>query len=207
MITEQDIKQAEKNVILYLQDGLLKREPSNSRFVQFYLDNAKMSLQLADYLLVISTDPESKKRAGFAQDYECLLWVVVIAYYSMFYTANAALAKLGLKVGDKIPHKVTQDALITNFLKNGRLAKTLLEDYRTTQSEVLGIMNLNEEDLLKDFQIKASELIATFDYQRRKRGEFQYQIGSDVKKHVAELSLNRSKMFMKEMVVVIDLSK
>lgn len=204
MITAQEIDRAQKNVVLYLQDGLLKRDPSNTRFVPFYLSNAKMSLQLADYLQLVSIDPEVKKRAGFAQDYECLLWVVVISYYGMFYTANAALAKTGLKVGDKIPHKVTQDALITNFLKTGRLAKTLLEDYKTTQSEVLGIMNLNEEDLLKDFQLKATELIATFDYQRRKRGEFQYQIGSDVKKHVAALSLDRAKVFMKEMLVVID---
>lgn len=97
----------------------------------------------------------------------------------MFYTANAALAKAGLKVGDKIPHKVTRDALIMTFLKDGRLARTLLEAYQATQSEVLGIMNLNEEDLLKDFQVKAAELIATFDCQRRKRGEFQYQIGPE----------------------------
>lgn len=73
MITEKDIKQAERNMALYIQEGLIKRSGSNARFTPFYLGNAKMSLQLADYLYSISTDPESKKRAGFAQDFECLL--------------------------------------------------------------------------------------------------------------------------------------
>lgn len=204
MITEKEINQAEKNVALYLQDGLLKRDASTVQFFSFYLNNAKISLLLAEHIYKISTKMQARKAAGFSQDYECLLWVVVISYYSMFYTANAALSKMGLKVSDKIPHKVTQDSLIVYFLKSGRLAKSLLEDYKATQTEVMGIMNANEEDLLKEFQVKATELIATFDYQRKKRGEFQYQINTTVKEHVATLSLERAKTFIQEMNRVIE---
>lgn len=122
----------------------------------------------------------------------------------MFYTANAALAKIGMKVSDKIPHKVTQDALIVYFLKNKRLAKSLLEDYKATKTEVLNLMNVNEEDLLKEFQIKAQELVATFGYQRRRRGEFQYEIKTRAKQQVAQTSLDRAKNFIQEITRAIE---
>ncbi len=122
----------------------------------------------------------------------------------MFYAGNAALSKLGLKVSDKIPHKVTQDALTVYLLKNNRLAKSLLTDYLEAKAEVLSLMNVNEEELLKEFQLKAKEIIATFDYQRRKRGEFQYEIKSTAKQQVAGLSLERARNFIQEMNQLIE---
>lgn len=187
MIEEKDLKEAEKNIPYYLNEGLLTKNSSNTQFVPFYLNNAKMSFQLANFLLQLSTDDNVKKQNVFSQDYECFLWVIFTLYYSMFYIANAGLAKLGLKVSDKIPHKVTQDALIVYFLQNKRLAKSLLEDYKEAKVEVLNLMNVNEEDLLTEFQLKAKEIITIFDYQRRKRGEFQYEIKSEVKQHIAQL--------------------
>lgn len=204
MIEEKDLQEAEHNISRYLEDGLLTRNKSYAQFVPFYLKNAEMSFQLANFLQKLSTEGEVKKKNDFPADYECLLWVVVASYYSMFYIANAALAKLGLKVSDKIPHKVTQDALLVYFLKNNRLAKSLLEDYKEAKTEVLDLMNVNEEELLNVFQLKAKEIMATFDYQRRKRGEFQYEIKAGTKEHVAQLSLDRSKRFIQEMKSVLD---
>lgn len=204
MIDEKDIKEAEKNISNYLGERMLTKDPSNARFVSFYQNNAKMSYQLANFLQNLSTQSELKQQCGFPADYECLLWVVVTSYYSMFYAANAALAKIGLKVTDKVPHKVTQDALIVYFLKNRRLAKSLLDDYKETKTEVLTLMNVNEEQLLEEFQMKAKELVATFDYQRRKRGEFQYEIKTGVKQQVAQLSLDRAKNFIHEMNGIIE---
>ena len=120
------------------------------------------------------------------------------------YIAQAAMAKLGLKVGEKIAHKITQDVLLVYFLKNNRLANHLLDDYKQTKSEVLGLMNVSEEELLKEFQIKAKELIASFGNQRAKRGEFQYDITKTAKQHVAQLSIDRAKNFIQEMNGVIE---
>jgi len=207
MIDENELQKAEKNIPIYLNDGLLSKDSGYSRFVSFFQDNAKMSFQLSNFLFKLSTVNKIKKQNDFPENYECLIWVVVIAYYSMFYAANAALAKLGLKVSDKIPHKVTQDALIVYFLKNKRLAKGLLEDYKDTKIEVLNLMNVNEEDLLKNFQLKAHELVATFDYQRKRRGEFQYEIKVGAKQQVAQTSLDRAKNFISEMNKVIQKTK
>ncbi len=204
MITEKDIKDAEKNIPQYLLDGLLSKDKNNSNLMIFYRDTAKMSFQVAQHLYQMSTDEELKKINGFNEDFECFLWVLVSSYYSMFYIANAALAKLGLKVGDKIPHKITQDALMVYFLSNKRLAKHLLEEYIETKKEVLNLMNMTEEELLKHFQIKAHELIANFGLQREKRGEFQYNIKTPTKQNVAQISLERAKNFIQEMNGVME---
>lgn len=203
MITNKEVNEAERNVAQYLSEDLLTKDKPNIQLVNFYKDTAKNSFQVAQHLFNLSTDKELKKKIGFTEEFECFLWVVVSSYYSMFYMANAALSKLGLKVGDKIPHKVTQDALIVYFIKNNKLAKHLLENYIETKNEVLNVMNMAEEDLLKHFQLKANELIATFDYQRRKRGEFQYTIKNPTKQAVAQTSLDRAKEFIQEINKVL----
>lgn len=204
MIQDKDIQQAEKNVPNYLSEGLLTKNPAHAQFAQFYLSNAKMSFLIAQHLFQISTEPERKKQNGFPQDFECFLWVIVTAYYSMFYTANAALAKLGLKVGENIAHKITQDCLMVYFFKNKRIVKTLLETYKEAKNEVLAVMGLTEEELLKEFQLKAEELVATFAYQRKKRGEFQYDITRSAKEHVAQTALERARTFIQEMNSVVE---
>lgn len=207
MIEEKEIQNAEKNIPNYLNEGLLTKNPAQARFAPFYLDNAKMSLLVAQHLHQISTNPELKKQNRFPEDFECFLWVVVTSYYSMFYTANAALAKLGLKVGENIAHKITQDCLLVYFLKNNRIAKTLLESYKEAKAEVLAVMGVTEEELLKEFQLKAKELVATFAYQRKKRGEFQYDITQSAKEHVAQTALDRAKTFIQEISKVIETMK
>ena len=54
-----------------------------------------------------------------------------------------------------------------------------------------------------DAMKKAEGLIATFDYQRRKRGEFQYEIKTLAKKNIAKLALERAERFIQEMAKVI----
>ena len=204
MIGEKEIKEAERNIPQYLTDGLLSRDSAHAKFVPFYMNNSKLSFQLASHVFKLSSDAETKKNAGFPADMEFYLWVVVTSYYSMFYAANAALAKLGLKVADKIPHRVTQDALIVYFLKSKKLAKYFLEDYKATKQEVLSVMGMSEEELLKEFQMKATELVATFDFQRQKRGDFQYHVDLSVKQNVAQLSLERARKFVQEIASTIE---
>ena len=98
-----------------MQDNLLKKQTNETAKVM-YIENADLSLETAKKLLAL----ESK-------DYHPYLWVIVPSYYSMYYIANAVLLKLGYKVGDKVSHKVTADAIIV-FVRN-KLKKNLLEEY------------------------------------------------------------------------------
>lgn len=71
----------------------------------------------------------------------------------MYYIANAALLSNGYKVGEKISHKVTSDALI-EFIRD-KLRKDLITEYENTQ-----------EDALEIISSKTDNLLQTFDYER-----------------------------------------
>ena len=174
MFDEKRIKEAESNVRQYLQDGLLKKQTNNTAKIM-YLENSDISLQTAQKLLSL----ESK-------DYKPYLWVIVTAYYSMYYIANAVLLNLGYKIGDKISHKVTSDSIIV-FIRN-KLKKQLLEEYEDTKEDALAIISQRTDSLLMNL-----------DYEREKRSKFQYQMDEQAKLNKALTSLERAKEFVFEL--------
>lgn len=108
----------------------------------------------------------------------------------MYYYANAALLKLGYKVGDKIVHKVTADALIV-FVRN-KLESSLISEYEDAKDEAMKLAGL-----------KAESIIEYFDYGRGKRNRIQYRTIETEKHSKAETSLRRAKEFAKEMKKII----
>ena len=120
MLSNERIKEAEKNVKSYLSEGLIRKAEFRDIVFQTYLRNHRESLLVARKLF-------NEKLSN--------LWVVVICYYSMFYIANALIYKIGYKVGSKVAHKITSDALVV-FVRN-RLKDRLIEDYELASSEAL----------------------------------------------------------------------
>ncbi len=167
MLDENRIREAEGNVRRYLEEGLLKKEKVPLIIQNTFLHNAQESFSVAEYLV-----PKSD------------FWIIIASYYSMFYAANAVLCSLSYKVGDKISHKVTADALIV--MVRNKLKKSLLEDFEEAQDEALA-------------GIKAEEIIKSFDWERDKRGRVQYDMTEVVKKSRAEISLKRANTFLFEM--------
>jgi len=174
MLDEKRIKEAQYNVQQYQQENMLKRQ-KNETAREMYMKNSDVSLQTAQKLLSL----ESK-------EYHPYLWVMVAAYYSMYYISNAVLLKLGYRVGDKISHKVTADALIV-FVRN-KLKNRLLEEYEDTKEDALELMSQ-----------KADALLKSLDYERQKRSKFQYQMDEQAKSGKARTSLERAKEFVFEM--------
>ena len=172
MLSEKRIREAEKNVKDYLEEGMLRKvEKQDRKILEIFLKNSDESLRLANKI--------------FSERYSWL-WVIVISYYAMYYMANAVLYKLGYKVGSKISHKVTADALIV-FVRN-KLKNVLLEEFEEAQEEAFEIA-----------RIKSNEIIESFDLERRKRSKFQYEMTEDVKMGKAETSLERAKRFCFEL--------
>lgn len=171
MLDKNRIKEAEDNVRSYLKEGLLKKTEFNKQIVNIFLGNAKESLSVAEEI------HESKLSD---------LWVIVCSYYTMYYYTNAALLKFGFKVGDKIVHKVTSDALIVYIRKN--LRESLVEEYEQTKEEALNLAG-----------IKADSLIESFEFERNKRSLIQYRTIEIEKHSKAKTSLQRAKEFAKEM--------
>jgi len=173
MLDEKRIKEAELNTKQYLQEGLIKRQNDTAKIM--YIQNSDLSLQTAQKLLSLET-----------KEYLPYLWVIVTSYYSMYYISNAVLLNLGYKIGDKISHKVTSDALIV-FARN-KLNKKFLEEYEDSQQDALELISQKTDDLLKSIE-----------YEREKRSKFQYQMDETIKKEKALTSLERAKEFVFEM--------
>src|SRR3989344_8987804 len=147
MLNKDRIKEAETNVRSYFNEGLLKKESLNTDALRVLLRNAEESIASAEKL-------NSEKTSD--------LWVIVCSYYSMFYIANAALREFGYKVGEKIAHKVTADALIV-YIRN-KLKKELLEEYEDAKEDALELISFKVDSLLKNL-----------DFERSKRSKFQYR--------------------------------
>ena len=171
MLSEKRINEAKLNVNTYLTEGLLTKQQFQSNIYKILVNNADGSLEAANFLL---------------KNNKSNLWVIVCSYYSMFYIANSLLLKIGYKVGDKIPHKVTNDALIV-FVKD-KLKSSLLEDYEEVKEDALLLAKNRAETLLENFE-----------FERKKRSTIQYQTGEPEKSSKAETSLKRAVEFMAEM--------
>ena len=171
MLDKKRIKEAEDNVRSYMDEGLLKKTSINENIMNILLENARESLSVAE-------EVHQKKLSE--------LWVIVCSYYTMYYYANAVLLKFGYKVGKKIVHKVTSDALIVYV--RGKLKKSLIEEYEQTREEALNLAG-----------IKADSLIESFESERNKRSLIQYKTIEIEKQSKARTSLQRAKEFAKEM--------
>src|SRR3989338_1141394 len=163
MLRNERISEAQSSVRSYLADGLLTKEWFRNIVFETYLRNNRESLLVAKKLFNENLSN---------------LWVVVISYYSMFYLANAMLYKLGYKIGPKIAHKVTSDALIV-FVRN-KLKDRLIEDYELASNEALTL---------------SDNLLQSFDFEREKRSVFQYESTEEIKSAKAKTSLDRAEEF------------
>ena len=139
--------------------------------INILLNNAKESLRVAEEI----------NQKNLSE-----LWVIVCSYYSMYYYANAVLLKFGYKVGEKIVHKVTFDALVV-YVRN-KLKESLIEEYEETKEEALNLAG-----------IKADDLIESFEFEKNKRSLIQYKTIETEKHSKAKTSLQRAKEFGKEM--------
>jgi uncharacterized protein (UPF0332 family) len=171
MLSKERIKEAEKNVKNYLEEGLLKKiKEVDENIFKVFKKNSEESLRIADLL---------------HKDNLSSLWIIVCSYYAMYYMANAVLYKLGYKVGQKIPHKVTSDTLIV-FVRS-KLKERILEEFEEARDEALELAN-----------VKADEIIESFDFERVKRSRFQYDMTETIKNSKALTSLERAKRFVFE---------
>lgn len=167
----QKVLKANNNVKRYLNEGLLKKKKPDEKIINILRKNSEESIVVADFLHKNNLSP---------------LWVIVCSYYAMYYMANAVLYNMGYRVGDRISHKVTSDALIVYV--SDKLEKKYLDDFEEAKDEALELTKL-----------KAGEIIDSFEFERIKRSRFQYNMTEKIKISKSETSLKRSKKFLFEL--------
>jgi uncharacterized protein (UPF0332 family) len=170
MLNNKRIEIAEQNFRQDLRDEHIKKQKSDTNLIQAFLDSSNESLNVAEYL--------------FKEEISSM-WVIVSSYYSMYYMSNAVLNKLGFKVGGKMSHRVTADALIV--LVRNNLKDNLLQDFDEAKDEYAELDNLTDE------------IIELYDLEHKKRLNSQYVMGYDAQISKSKTSLDRAKQFNLEL--------
>jgi len=194
MLDEKLINEIKDRVTAFIKEGVIRKE-KEKKFVEFFLNNAKNSLEAAKLLFDVSTKNNLKNSLGFT-DFNGFLWVINAGYYSMFYMARALLENEGIKIKTEVSiHAFTFDAMVYYFYLTGKLQKKLIEDFsyaREEASEILG-------------KEKARELIEDYYHEKKKRATFTYEMGAIAMQNKANTSLERAKRFSEEIRKMIEL--
>ena len=187
MLDEKKIKELQGRVANFIRDDVIKKGKEN-RYVTFFLNNAKNSLDAAKLLSKVSIDIDLKKTLGFPS-FNGSLWVINSSYYSMFYMARALLESECIRIKTNLSiHSITFDALIHYFYLSGKLQKRFIEDLAEAREDAAEILG----------QEKAKEIIEDYFFEKRKRGNFTYEMGLVAMENKANTSLERAKRFNEE---------
>lgn len=187
MLDEKKLKEIESRVKKYLDEEKIKTK-QEKEFVEFFLSNAKKSLNCANALYDLSTKKEMQEETGYA-NFDGFLWVVNASYYSMFYMARALLENEGIKLkSEQSIHALTFDAMINFFYLNGKLQKKLIEDFAESLEEASEILGKQKADLLME----------DYFFEKGKRAIFTYKTEEIVIKAKAKTSLERARRFIEE---------
>lgn len=187
MLEDKKIEEAKNNAIKSINACIIVKT-KESKYTDFFIQNARNSLDSAKILFDASTNERTKSLLG-VPDFNGFLWVINSSYYSMFYMARALLESIGVKIKtEESEHSLTFNALVYYFYSTGRLERHFIEDLANAQEE--SSVTLGRE--------KAKEIISDYSSERDKRAKFTYETGETVMRGKAETSLNRAKKFNEE---------
>lgn len=187
MPENKKIEEAKKNAIKCINAGIIIKT-KDSKYVDFFIKNAKDSLDSAKVLFDASVNEKTKNVLGIP-NFNGFLWVINSSYYSMFYMARALLESIGVKLkSDESIHFLVFNALVYYFYSTEKLERHFIEDFENAQEE-------SSEILGKE---KAIEMISDYSSEKEKRAKFTYETGEVAIRNKAETSLNRAKKFNEE---------
>jgi len=194
MLGEKQINESKNRIINFIKEGIVQKG-KETRFVHFFLKNAKNSLETAKLLFEVSTKDNLKEELGLP-NFNGFLWTINSSYYSIFYLARALLESQRIKIKtDHSIHMVTFDALIYYFYSTGKLEKRFIED----------LIDAKEETALIQGKEKSNKLVQDYYNERVKRATFTYETGEIAMQNKAKTSLERAKRFNEETRKIIEL--
>ena len=86
-----------KKIEAYLQKEQLLKNQEHTKLEKPFVAKARKNFTVANLMFNISEQEELKKVLTLASGFETYDWVIIVSYYSMYVSALAALARLGLK--------------------------------------------------------------------------------------------------------------
>ena len=193
MPEDKKLEDAKRNAVKSISSGIIYKTKER-KYVNFFVKNAKDSLDSAKILFDLSTNDKIKNTLG-VPNFNGFLWVINSSYYSMFYMARALLESKGIKIkSDESIHFLVFNALVYYFYSTGKLEKHFIEDFENAREESSDILGKE----------KAKEIIFDYSNEKEKRTKFTYEIGEIAIKNKAETSLNRAKKFNEKIRKILE---
>ena len=150
-----------------------------------YLERANNEIKFADIALFVSNNKNIQLELMKISEPETYYSAVIShAYYCIFYSAKAYLAKKQIKTQAPEEHKKTYEEF-KNLVFQGIIDKELLNIY----DEII---------------VKADTLLGIFKTEKKKRGEFTYQKLSQANLEPANQSLENAKTFLKHIRILCE---
>ena len=153
--------------------------------IKNYIERAENEIVIAETLNKISMDLDAKQSLGIDDKMTFYSSVISHSYYAIFYSAKAILLTKKIKTSFPEVHKKTYEEFEKYFVKTGILDVKLLEIY---------------EEMI----IKADYLLEIFKDLKIKRGNFTYKTIPQANKEPAEDSLKNAKIFISNIIKVIE---
>ena len=110
-----------RKISTYLKKTQLTKNKENLKLEMPFLAKARKNLTVANLLMNISDDEDLKKTLNLTEGFETHDWIIIVAYYSMYTSALAALARQELKSKS---HAATLAVLEQHYFHEQKILET-----------------------------------------------------------------------------------
>ena len=185
---KKKIGEAENRVQELLKKGDLRKitEKESYQFSQFFENKSLARLETAK--IIFSASQNSQSYCDFSE-------TVSAAYYAMYYTVHAFLAKeyqRKVREGLRGVHAITLHLIVYYLIKTEKLAKHLYEEYCTALEAAAEIQAFQKEE----YQEKAFSYARNYQQQREKREQFTYFVSKNAEQSHAKQALEIAEEFI-----------
>ena len=165
-----------------LPKGLTKDE-GMKELPSKYLNRAYKNLELMNIISQLSMNKEAQTALKLLEDYSNDEWIIITAYYSMYTSALALLAKIGYKSDT---HTATIFALEKFFVKKELIGQEYLAMFKHTKEQI------NEQD------------VGNLSKEKENREIAQYKVTEATTHAIAEASMKNAYSFVNKIKSIID---
>ena len=173
-----DMEAIHAKVEEFIELGSLRKEDETvAILIGLMVKKASNNLKLARIVMRISDAKEVKEFLGLAEKDSFYDWVIITAYYAMYFAAQALLATKKVRIQRIRVHEATLYAFAHYFIVNKQLEEELFFLY-------------------EDAERKAEELFTALSEERKKRGQFTYERLPKANQPPAQESIKNASAFV-----------
>ena len=146
--------------------------------VELYISRSTTEIEAASILFQISHTEQFQDQFYLSKETTFYSAVIAHAYYAIFYAAKAMLLSINKETTSPNIHQATYETFEKEFITTGILDASIFLLY-------------------KSLIIRAEELLTIYKHEKKKRGDYTYNILPQANKVPAEESIQHAKSFLK----------